>query len=165
MGNYTCINDLFPEVYEMKPWCVPLRCPRIRCLSLCSVNVAKARRPRCFCAGLGTHVSPRRGMEHTEEAPDGAPSPGRQLLSFPLLPCNPGSLIRLRVPKCTQTLCLRSQSFSQILRTLKHRKCDSAGPQREKSLCSVWGTACWGLAGRETPKDREKQGWEGPACV
>lgn len=111
-------------------------------------------------------ASPRRGMEHTKEAPDGAPSPRRQLLSFPVLPCNPRSLLWLRVPKCTQTLCLRSQSFSQILQTLKHRKCDGAGPQGKKCLCSVWGTACWGLAGRGTPKDSEKSsdGKGLPAC-
>ena len=58
-------------------------------------------------------------------------------------------------PKGKQT-CLRSQSFSQILQTLKHSKCDGAGPQRKTRLCSAWGTACWDPGGQGTPKDSEK---------
>lgn len=154
MGNYKCINDLFPELYEMKTWCMPLMSKDMESVLVFS-KCSQVQETQMLLHWPGD-ASPRRRMEHTEEAPDGAPSPRRQLLSFPLLSCSPGSLIWLRVPKCTQILCLRSQSFSQILQTLKHRKRDGAGPQREKCLCSAWGTACWGLAGRGTPKDSEK---------
>ena len=110
-------------------------------------------------------VSPRRGMEHTEEAPDGAPSPGRQLLSFPLLPCNPGSLIRLRVPNCTQTLCLRSQLLPDTpdFKAQKVWRCRTT--EGEMSVLSVRDSMLGSGRTRDPQGQRDVQGWEGPACM
>lgn len=164
MGNYKCINDLFPEVYEMKTWCMPLRCPRIWRLSLCSVNVAKSRRPRCFCTGLGTSL-PGEGWSTPRKHQTELQALGDSCCPSPCCPATPGLSFGF-VFLIARKRSVSGLSFSQILQTSKHRKCDGAGPQREKCLCSAWGTACWGLAGRETPKDSEtcRDGKGLPAC-